>query len=182
MKRTTHTKQRGFTIIETFIASVLLTLTVAGTMALTARTISFYNNSEDRLTATYLANEALEYVKSARQDNILTNAPWLAVLSAACQGPDGCYIDTHIKGSMTLAQSVHDCNGSCPPIKYRSDTKMYLHTNSSGNPWDNSRVFQRRVVITNTTADEVVVAVTVGWTVRKINYSLTVSDTLFNWQ
>ncbi|MCK6462370.1 MAG: type II secretion system GspH family protein [Candidatus Pacebacteria bacterium] len=71
---------RGFTLIETIVAIALLSAAVAGPLTMAIKSISNASVSQDQLTAFYLAQEAIEYVRKVRDDNVLSGnsgSDWL---------------------------------------------------------------------------------------------------------
>ncbi|NBV76697.1 prepilin-type N-terminal cleavage/methylation domain-containing protein [bacterium] len=65
---------RGFTLIETLVAVMILSLALIGPMALVARSVATSFYSRDQVVAFFLAQEALESIRNARDNNILSNA------------------------------------------------------------------------------------------------------------
>lgn len=53
-------KQSGFTLIETFVAIVVLTIAVLGPMTLLSRALQDSRYIKDQITATFLAQEGVE--------------------------------------------------------------------------------------------------------------------------
>ena len=63
---------KGFTLIETLIAITILTLAIAGPMVTASRSIVAAQTARDQLTASYLAQEGIEYVRAMRDNEYLT--------------------------------------------------------------------------------------------------------------
>ena len=63
--------KRAFTLIETLVAITILTLAIVGPLYAANRAIVGARTSRDHLTATYLAQEAIEYVRLMRDDDFL---------------------------------------------------------------------------------------------------------------
>ncbi len=177
-----HTK--GFTIIEAFIATVLFTLAVAATLSLLARSVVFSNTSADRITAVYLAQEGLEFVRNARTSNLLAGQPWLTGLDA-CNSGTGCTIDALSNNNVTTR--VQPCGTYCAVSNYSQTLFLYGYNTGAG--WAaTTPPFRRTITVvpqtggTNPNADEVLVTVTVAWTYKNVPYAITLKDHLFNWE
>lgn len=174
MKSHTHTK--GFTIIETFIAVTLFALAVSATLTLVSKGIFFVNTSEDRITAVYLAQEGLEFIRNARTANLLAGQPWLAGLDA-CNSTNGCNIDTLANDG--IATNVTACSTTCLPLYY--NPTLYVYGYGSGSPWT-ATGYRRKVTVTpQINSDEILVTVAVTWTTKNVPYTVTFTDNLFNW-
>lgn len=73
---TTHTQ--GFTLLETLVAVTILIIGVLGPLSLASRGIADGLFAQNQLTASFLAEEALETLKSRRDGNVLSgNDPFL---------------------------------------------------------------------------------------------------------
>lgn len=76
--------QKGFTLIETFIAITVLLMAILGPMTLVSRSIADASYAANQITAFYLAQEGLELVINRREQNEdLPDNLWL-------QGLDDC--------------------------------------------------------------------------------------------
>lgn len=66
------TGQRGFTLIETLVAIFILTLAITATMTAAQAGLQSSLYARDQITAYYLAEEAMEYVRNIRDTNYQT--------------------------------------------------------------------------------------------------------------
>lgn len=64
---------KGFTLVETLVAITILIIGVLGPLALAARGISDGLFAQNQLTASLLAQEAIETIINRRNSNILVN-------------------------------------------------------------------------------------------------------------
>jgi len=66
-------KSRGFTLVETLVAIAIFTASILAVMAVLANSISDTNYAKKKITAAYLAQEGIEYVRKMRDTFVLTN-------------------------------------------------------------------------------------------------------------
>lgn len=144
------TSSRGFTLIETLIAITVLLLSITAPLHIASQALfaSFY--SRDEITAYYLAEEAIEYVKNARDTKFLSDVfdssgatisddAWLDGLKEKCvadafNDKAGCVIDA-TKSFMGDAGAIKVCKiseGGCPKIHYNSTTNIWNYDAPSG--------------------------------------------------
>lgn len=62
---------KGFTLIEALVAVTILTIAVVGPLYTASRAIVAAQSARDQLTASYLAQEGIEYARAVRDDNFL---------------------------------------------------------------------------------------------------------------
>src|SRR3989344_3852661 len=105
-------KNRGFTLIETLIAVLLLSVAITGPLTIASKGLTATLVAKDQFIAFYLAQDAVEYVRYVRDSNCLAAvggaggcaaSAWLANLggswggsswSGGCFGASGCYFDS----------------------------------------------------------------------------------------
>lgn len=64
-------KQKGFTLLETLVAISIVTLTIIGPLAMAAQASKLISVAKNQLTATYLAQEAMELVRYQKDSNMI---------------------------------------------------------------------------------------------------------------
>ena len=62
---------KGFTLIETFVAVTVLTIAMMGPFTLVMKSLAISKATKGQITAMYLAQEAIEFVRNIRDENIL---------------------------------------------------------------------------------------------------------------
>jgi len=163
---------KGFTLIETMIAVTILIMIIIGPLSLATKSIELALVSQNQITAFYLAQEAIEYVKNVRDNNFLQSASWLNGLSP-CWNSDGCYVDIP-------NNNLNACSANCPKIKY--DGGSYYYNYQVGQ----DTIFTRIVIIDKTipgNADEAKIKVTVSWPEKFGGQkSFTLQNNIFNWK
>ncbi len=187
---------KGFTLVETLVAIAVLSISTMGIFASVQSSLRNSGFAQDQITAFFLTQEVIEYIKNTRDENTLYNLNaitngnnihhWLYGL-VNCDGAeppcdstvppcgpgDVCYIDSILRRAVK-------CNGGvCPNIRQDTSgpntTKLYGY--SSG--WTPTN-FRRDVQITTVNADEVLVTVTIAWTTGPLSRTFTINQTLYN--
>lgn len=175
---------KGFTLIETMVAVTILTLAIAGPLVTANRAIVAARISRDQLTASYLAQEGIEYMRAVRDDNYLavypngTSSAWNNFLASVsqCNATDdstvACTLDPN------SSPSVSSClvGSSCAPL--RLDGTFGYTQQSVGIATHFTRTVQVFIV---SASDEKIVS-KVSWDFHSTTYSVTIYDHLTPWQ
>ncbi|MFA5023196.1 MAG: hypothetical protein WC385_02345 [Candidatus Paceibacterota bacterium] len=67
-----HNLSKGFTLVETFVAIIVLMITVLGPMSLLSNALRDSRYIKDQITATYLAQEGVELMIDQRNQGVAT--------------------------------------------------------------------------------------------------------------
>jgi type II secretory pathway pseudopilin PulG len=194
-------KLRGFTIIETLIAILLLSTAIVGPITIAAKGLTAALESRDQLTAFYLAQDAIEYARYARDTNTLMGADWLSGLESAsevginltpCEGSTGCQMNSlgQSADSSSGDPSVVACGiSACSKMYYETATGDYDYNFSGRGTTAGTAFFVRTVKLTNPDGStigseptEVELTVSVAWRDPTGPRSISVREDLFNWQ
>jgi type II secretory pathway pseudopilin PulG len=168
----------GFTLIETLVAISILMMAIVAPMSLAAQSLGAAYYARDQITAFYLAQEAIEVVRSVRDGNILRIA----------EGQQGVNIFDGIPsttGQAFTVDSLADPSAAlvlcplsgCPPLQ--TDGNVYGYHNG----WTNT-TFVRSVTakLINNNPDELRITVTVTWqegTYQQRTFSI--NEDLYRW-
>ncbi len=175
---------RGFTLLEALVSIFILTLTIVAPMSIASSTLFQATVAKEQVTAFYLAQEAIEGVRSIRDGNVLKGGEWLTGLGAAggislgpCIGQD-CRIDV-----VSNPVSVVSCGACTTPINYNSSTHLYQYSSigSSNQPSNFIRTVRIDSIPSNP-SNEVSISVTVSWNIGKISRTFVARENIFNWQ
>lgn len=177
MLTTNNTRDRGFTIVETLAAIVILMLAILGTTKATQTSISSYILSKDQITAFYLAQEGFEQVRNIRDENRLRNRNWLTGLSANSSDP--CFFGNACTVDPINSTVPARCSGpgSCPVLRQDATTGFFGYNAS----WP-ATIFRREIVLTEIDAKEISILVTVNWSKGVINRQFKVRENILDWQ
>lgn len=187
-------KNKGFTLVETMFAVFILTFTIVGLMTVVANSLFAARYARDEITANYLLQEVIDYVRNDRDTTVFLGAVagptnWANFLTKYknCSN-DGCYFDV-LKGTTPKMCNLQaSSNGSrCPFLYYdekATDTPFYTNDNNLGNTGKVKTNFQRKILVTQNleNPDEIDVAVTVYWKNGGLTKFRSLETSLLKWQ
>lgn len=189
---TEHT--RGFTLIETLVAITIVAVAVAGPLFTASRSIVAAEIADDQLTASYLAQEAIEYVRMMRDDAFLdayqaggssiSDTAWTEFVSGSndyaitgCKA-NVCTLDPTRSMGTGSGLSLETCSGSCGPLYLASG----VYTQQTGIGGSSETPFTRTVQVVTVSSTEERVTASVSWTYHGTSYSVVLNEHLTPWQ
>ena len=166
--------KKGFTLLEALVAVSILMVAVVAPMTIAQKGLSSATYSKSQMIASYLAQDAIEYIKNVRDQVSIRNSfewdklwdsnesPNLFICLAPNPSDPGCEIDTNSGGGVGLVRSYTD------GVLYK-DADGFYGLDSVGT---DKTIFTRKINITLNDDDldangneyEALVTVTVGWT------------------
>ena len=179
-------KKIGFTLVESLVAISILMVAVASPMAIAQKGLASAIYSEDQMTATFLAQDAIEFIKNKRDEIGLKKDPldtnvtdWLSSNStlAICLYPYSCNIDT-ISG-----QSYPSNSNSGNPLRItRSSDSSFLKYDLSTISSEYSK-FTRNITIVKSQSnpDEAEITVDVIWSSKGNQEKIELQDFIYNY-
>ena len=187
---------RGFTLVETMFAVLILTFTIVGMMTIVANSLFAARYARDEITANYLLQEVIDYIRNDRDTTIfLENGnQWSDFLAhyVDCSDSDGCYFDVLNNSTPKVCDFQASSNGSkCPFLYYDAGadtTPFYTNDDNSGNIGEGEipkvkTNFQRKIVVVqNANVDEIDVTVTVDWYNGGLPVTRSLKTSLMKWQ
>lgn len=112
----------GFTLVETLVAIAVLMLAIIGPMTIAARGLQSAFFAKEQLTATYLAQEAVEAMRMYRDQYTMVHLgtgsdDWYGGIPASCKSSSGCDITVSSlsTGGIISCDPVANCQ-----LRYRS--------------------------------------------------------------
>ncbi len=180
---------RGFTLVETLVAVSILSVSILAGFTAVQGSLKNSSLSKDQVTAFFLAQEAIEFVKNIRDENALTNlgstpTHWLNRLAEDSSDPcwfgNVCRVDPY-QYSISSVNAIVFCgtsSGSCPVLNQSisgSTTGLFGYTAG----WPASR-FKREIQFEQITANQIYITVTVTWNMGTVPQTFQVKQLLFN--
>jgi prepilin-type N-terminal cleavage/methylation domain-containing protein len=173
----------GFTLVETLVAIGILSLSLAATFTAAQKGLQDSTFAKDQITAGYLTQDAVEYIKNIRDENTLwslnsvatggASRDWLTGLSDKCPFDKTCTIDVPLK-VVTVCSGTW---GSCPNIQHDTVSGLFGYTGS----WTQTN-FKREIQFHSISANEALATVSVSWTSGTFSKTIRVTEDLFNQQ
>lgn len=132
-----HTTHAGFTLIETLIAILILSLTIGALLTLTAGGFFSIRYAKNDIVASNLLQESLEYIRNTRDTAAQQGVTWddwyAMYTSQGCTDPDGCVVNPY---AASTTERVVACTNECPKITYFPASGFYGYEASGGNYFD----------------------------------------------
>ncbi len=174
MKIHLQQKNKAFTLVETLVAISIFTMSILGLLMILSQGISDTGYAKKKITASYLAQEGIEYIRNMRDTEVLystTGNPWnnFRAKLASCNSGNGCGFIKPPPFDVFVCNNPNLC-------------KLYI--NNGGYDTDSSGVdsgFIRQIWAETSVSDEIKIFSNVSWTQGSGNYNITFSEELFNW-
>jgi prepilin-type N-terminal cleavage/methylation domain-containing protein len=195
-------QQSGFTLIETVVAILILSLTVSVLLTLTAGGVFSVRYARNQIVADNLAQEALEYIRnsrdSARQEGISWDT-WLTYLNVNANGQRqpapfsqgcfnatrGCKIDPYTNTYATIAPVMECPSAGCANVTFFRSPGFYGYASSDYNLAVSDPVittYVRKVTTAlDASGDQLTVTVSLTWKNGNMTRSTSQSLLLTDW-
>jgi prepilin-type N-terminal cleavage/methylation domain-containing protein len=180
----------GFTLIEMLVAVLLLITAVAGPLTIASKGVTTSVVAKDQVTAFFLAQDAIEYIRHKRDTNRLAGNDWLTGLGS-CVSADGsaaCVIDSteNNPSAPTTCGTTHPETG-CALLRYHQTLGRFTYQSGAGTIASpiNMRRFVRIITPIDGNPDEAAIVVRMTWFSAQNTTALreiVVRENLLNWQ
>jgi Tfp pilus assembly protein PilV len=187
--------QQGFTILETLIAVLLLSLVLNAVFTLIAGTLFNAQYSKNEMVASYLAQEVVDSVRNTRDTYMQDpNTGWDRFrerLGLDLNNPVRryCAIDTSPTNSDQLfTNSEIECSNAPEDSRNARKQVMYYDQSASGGSFyttddegNTPTLFTRQVFLRRIDDNRVDLTVTISWTNGSIPKTKTIRSSFMNW-
>jgi Tfp pilus assembly protein PilV len=169
---------KGFTIIETLVAITILMISIAGPLTIAQKGLSSAANTRDQVTASYLAQDLMEYIKNVRDADLLNvNTPFYRL--AGCVGTSVyCNIDTAV--DVPTNPTTRSCVTAADCYMYIDSNGFYRYTNSGSDTKTQFSRYANIQVIDAPTNSKYLLTVFVSWKTGTVANQIVLKDVLTN--
>ena len=164
----------GFTLIETLVAISILMIAVASPLTIAQKGLASAIYAKDQIIASYLAQDAIEYIINASGQNVANVRGWLDGISGAGNCGTACAVNTR------LDSGIASCSGTCTPLNYNESTYIYNHDAIGGS--NKASPFTRTVKVEESPANEALITVTIYWKDKNTDRTLNFYTRIYNWK
>lgn len=195
MKKIKPQSNKGFTLLETIVAIFVMTIAFTSLLSLMSNSLFSARYAKNEITAAYLAQEAIDYVRNSRDTVAFQGNDWNTFLVSfgyapgkgnICFDSDGCYFEV---SNPNVSSSVQACSSSgCPMMLYDPNMTKSLYGYTTGSSTVPSK-FKRTILMDavstapgNSNNDELQITVEVVWENGSIDRSFTLRSSLLKWQ
>lgn len=176
--------RKGFTLVETLMALFIFSLSVVVVMAVLSQGISSTSFAKDKVVATYLAEEGIEYFRNMRDTSMYytedKNVAWanfvIKMKNSGCDSVNGCYFVNEIEflSEMPIMNINMDvCGEECPVLLYDGDSYNYISGTQTS--------FSRKINFREFAADQAQISSEVSWKHKGVKHKVTFSHNLNAW-
>ena len=182
-------RSSGFTLVETLVALFIFSISIMSVMAVLSQGISNTEYAKNKMTAEYLSQEGVEYIRNMR-DTFMLYAPDKAFAwgefsnklleEGKCENgcrfdPDESLLNT---GQLSFIKDIKmiPCDGKCPNFLYNTSTGQFDFSGGAGTN------FSRTIRVKKDTDDNnLKITSEVTFSAGSSKGTISLSEDLSNW-
>lgn len=169
---------KGFTLLETIVAVGVLAIGIVASLTLVSKSVQTVRMSQNRLIASYLAQEGVELVRNIRDGNWNNGDPW-DDWDGDGNSDSGSYIYCEIdynNNDINLTACDSDLLSPFLILDSAGSTKSYSYDLGG-----RDTIFKRSIFIGSLGSDQKQITSYVTWTDRGTNHNVVIIALLYNW-
>jgi len=176
-----NNRKKGFSLVEMLVAVFIFSISVITVMAVLSRGLTGTENAKNKMIATFLAQEGVEYFRNVRDAYVISDPTngWNDFLTKLTT--DGCagvckFDDTGIFSAGVMKDlAVASCVGTECDLFYNETTGKY------GYEGGNKSGFSRKMTVKVIDPSRMYVLSVVTWNQGGGSSTVSFSENLFNW-
>lgn len=181
--------KKGFSLVETLVALFVFSIAVTATMAVMSQGVSSITNSKNKITASFLAQEGIEYFRNIRDSYYLSfpedkNTAWndfAETLYGSCIS-DGCGLSLleNYTFSFTVNEFyffIHNCDGNFCGFRYIPSSGIFIQQDTTGAV----TIFTRKIKFEKLDDNNLKIISEVSYTQGGKTNAVSSTDYLTNW-
>lgn len=166
-------------MVETLVAITILIFSITAATTATQTALSNSIFARNQVVAFFLAQEAVEYIRNTRDTNVLQASNWLSGFASpgtACEFGKVCTVDATV-GTSAFSTCTSGA-GTCPVLRQSTSGIPLYGYNGTWSP----SIYRREITLQQIGADEIAVIVNVTFSKGLLSRTITVRESVFNWQ
>lgn len=172
-----HSSHKAFTLIETLVAVVIFTTSLATLLLIAGRGVAGSTSTRQDLTARMLALEGIEVARNVRDSNYISGVSWDQNLVPNCQS--GCDVDYSI--ASPASGPGLDAAIAGQPIWLQNTSPVSTAAYSQVTNDAVETIYRRTITVTPTGQDELFVESIVSWQAAGRSRSVRYETYLTHW-
>ncbi len=174
---------KGFTLIETMVAILILSVALAALISLISGSLFISRYNKNEITVNYLLQEVIDYVKNDRDTKIFQeDQNWDSFLSkykdAGCFSGLGCKIEVS-SGNLSECKETGRDDLCDDILLYDENGKDNFYGYNNGGTQEAG--FRRTIKMVNVEEDSLNITVTLRWKNGNSEKTRSLESTLMNW-
>jgi type II secretory pathway pseudopilin PulG len=198
MHTSSHKTSHGFTLVETLVAVLVLTMSVGALLSLAAGGFYSVKYARNQIVANNLLQESLEFVRNSRDTAFEQGASWddwqKNVLTVdrdgakgqgeGCFSAGGCYVDPY-----TTGPKIKECDNDCSinRMVYFVNSSFYGYKHEYPKNIDTDNVYETTFTrsiraVPSTDGKQLTITATMRWYNGDTLKTISQSTVLANWK